>query len=216
MFWPLILTGLGDRSVPVVILNGRMSARSATHWRRARMFSNQVFGNIDLCLAQSERDAALFSRLGVVSASSTGNLKFDRDPPPVESTVLDATKAAIGERPVWIAASTHPGEEALAVDAHIAVLERAPDSLLIIAPRHPQRGGQNPVEPAQLGIPVLHGPNVRNFKGIYKDLNDIMGALRCETEIDFKHAVGALLFDAENACRLHETPKPTCPVSAAR
>lgn len=253
--WPLTLAELGERSVPVVIVNGRISARSAVHWQRVKTFSSQVFGNIDLCLAQSSRDAALFTRLGVIAARSTGNLKFDRDPPPVDTAALETARKGIGARPVWIAASTHPGEENLALEAHGEILQRASDALLIVAPRHPQRGaeivdlvqkaglafavrskgeapgpdasvyiadtigdlgllyrladiafvggsfaergGQNPVEPAQLGIPVVHGPNVRNFKEIYKDLNDVDGALRCETEDDFKRAIAALLFDSD-------------------
>ena len=253
--WPLTLAELGERSVPVVIVNGKMSTRSAGQWQRAKGFTSRVFGNIDLCLAQTDGDAHLFESLGVISAKTTGNLKFDREPPTVDAHALDAAKAIIHDRPVWIAASTHPGEEELALEAHREILKRAPDSLLILAPRHPQRGrevadlvgntgfslavrskgeapdrgvavyladtigdlgllyrvsdvafvggsfaergGQNPVEPAQLGIPVLHGPNVRNFKGIYKDLNDVHGAWRCETEDDFKDAIGRLLFDEE-------------------
>ncbi|MEM8811525.1 MAG: 3-deoxy-D-manno-octulosonic acid transferase [Pseudomonadota bacterium] len=258
--WPLTLAELGDRSVPVVIVNGRMSQRSATQWQRAKAFSRHVFGNIDLCLAQTEKDADLFSQLGVVSARALGNLKFDRDPLPVDTDTLAALKETIGERPVWIAASTHPGEEDLALQAHATLREKAKDALLILAPRHPQRGseieasakaaemtvavrsrqespgpetsvyladtigdmgllyrvsdlafvggsftdrgGQNPVEPAQLGVPVIHGPNVRNFKEIYGNLNNVGGALRCEAERDFSSAVAHLLFDPDRRAGL--------------
>ena len=261
--WPLTLAELGDRSIPVVILNGHISTRSVEHWQRVRTFATQVFGNIDLCLAQSEEDAALFSRLGVISAKSTGNLKFDRDPPFVDADALEDARKLVAGRPVWIAASTHADEESLALSAHAEILKQAADSLLIIAPRHPQRGeeiaelirkaglsvavrskgevpgagievyladtigdlgllyrlsevafvggsfaergGQNPVEPAQLGIPVLHGPNVRNFKGIYQDLNKVGGAWRCATEADFKQAVNKLLFDAGKRALLAQT-----------
>lgn len=256
--WPVTLTELGYRSIPIVVLNGHISNRSVEHWQRVKTFSNQVFGTIDLCLAQSERDATLFSKLGVIAVKSTGNLKFDRDPPIVAAPALEAMRALTGNRPVWIAASTHPGEEEIAIAAHAEILRHAPDGLLILAPRHPQRGeevaalvrdaglsvavrskseilgdgtavyladtigdlgllyrladaafvggsfaergGQNPVEPAQLGVPVLHGPNVRNFKDIYRDLDDAHGALRCATEEDFKRAIGSLLFDADK-CR---------------
>ena len=251
--WPLTLSELGERSVPVVTVNGRMSPRSANHWKRIKRFSDQVFSNIDLCLAQSEHDAAMFAQLGVVRARATGNLKFDRDPPPCDQAALESLRESVGDRRVWIAASTHPGEEDLALSAHQFVLARNSRSLLIIAPRHPERGteiadaarekgysiavrsrgeipdektqvyvadtigdlgllyrlselafvggsfadrgGQNPVEPAQLGIPVIHGPRVRNFKSIYKDLNDAGGAVRCRSEGEFGAGVADLLFD---------------------
>jgi len=260
--WPLTLTELGDRSIPVVVLNGHISTRSVEHWQRVKTFANQVFSNIDLCLAQSERDATLYARLGVVAAKSTGNLKFDRDPPTVDEPTLEEMRALIGDRPVWIAASTHPGEEEVAIAAHSEILKQASDGLLILAPRHPQRGeevaalvreaglpvavrskaevpdagtavyladtigdlgllyrladaafvggsfaergGQSPVEPAQLGVPVLHGPRVRNFKDIYRDLNEAQGAVRCETEADFRQAIGSLLFDADKCRSLAE------------
>lgn len=251
--WPLTLSELGNRSIPVVVVNGRMSQRSAAKWRRFRSFSRQVFCNITLCLTQSDRDAELFAELGAGSARAVGNLKFDRQPPAFDPCALDALRAEIGDRLVWIAASTHAGEEALALQAHGRILQRAPDALLILAPRHPargeeiaalaaraghtiavrsrhqspgrdatvyladtigelgllyrlaalafvggsfaDRGGQNPVEPAQLGVPVIHGPRVRNFQGIYRDLDQAGGAQCCPTREDFVSRVVALAFD---------------------
>ncbi|MEM1048825.1 MAG: 3-deoxy-D-manno-octulosonic acid transferase [Pseudomonadota bacterium] len=253
--WPLTLAQLGDRSIPVVILNGRISARSAAHWSRSPRFSGEVFGNIDLCLAQSERDATLYAGLGVVSARAVGNLKFDRDAPPFDAEALAHLKDVLAGRRAWIAASTHQGEEALALTAHAALMQSNPDALLILVPRHPQRGpdvaqlvkiegltaairsagdepsrnvsvyiadtigdlgllyrlsemafvggsfvergGQNPVEPAQLNVPILHGPNVRNFKDIYRDLNEVGGALRCDDAEVFRDVVLSLWSDVD-------------------
>jgi 3-deoxy-D-manno-octulosonic-acid transferase len=95
---------------------------------------------VDLCLAQSSADAERFLRLGARDVRIVGNLKYDAPAPPVDQAELARLAGAIGPRPVWIAASTHDGEEAIALSVHRRLQARFPNLLTIIAPRHPERG----------------------------------------------------------------------------
>jgi 3-deoxy-D-manno-octulosonic-acid transferase len=94
----------------------------------------------DLCLAQSQGDAERYSDLGAPRVSTTGNLKLDVPAPPVDGQKLAAMQAAIGSRPIVVAASTHAGEEALIIEAHRRLRASFRGLITIIAPRHPDRG----------------------------------------------------------------------------
>lgn len=136
--WPATIDALARRDVPRAQINARMSQRSFRRWARMAAVSRPLFGNIPLALAQSEDDAARWRALGVARVAVTGNLKFDAPPPAVDAAALAALQAAIGARPVWLAASIHPGEEEAVVAAHRAVAAERPDVVTIIAPRHPE------------------------------------------------------------------------------
>jgi 3-deoxy-D-manno-octulosonic-acid transferase len=100
-------------------------------------------------MAQTNEDAARLLQLGAPRVQVAGNLKYDVAAPPVDAACLAELAAAVGPRPVWLAASTHPGEEVIALDVHRALAARFPALLTIVAPRHPDRG-QAIVEHAQL------------------------------------------------------------------
>jgi 3-deoxy-D-manno-octulosonic-acid transferase len=138
--WPnLILTSSKGR-VPLVLLNGRMSEQSFKGWRSVGKTAAALLGKFDLCLTQSALDGDRFAELGARTVHVTGNLKLDVPAPPADETKLQALKAAIGSRPVIVAASTHPGEEILLIDAHRRLRQRFSGLLTIIVPRHPERG----------------------------------------------------------------------------
>lgn len=138
--WPnLILTSSKGR-VPLVLVNGRMSEQSFKGWRSVSKSAGTLLGKFDLCLAQSALDGDRFHELGARNVHVTGNLKLDVPAPPADETNLQALKAAIGNRPVIVAASTHPGEEILLIDAHRRLRQRFAGLLTIIVPRHPERG----------------------------------------------------------------------------
>ncbi len=138
--WPnLILTSSKGR-IPLVLLNGRMSEQSFKGWRSVGKTAAALLGKFDLCLTQSALDGDRFQQLGARTVHVTGNLKLDVPAPPADDVKLQALKAAIGNRPVIAAASTHPGEEALIIDAHRRLRHRFPGLLTIIVPRHPERG----------------------------------------------------------------------------
>jgi 3-deoxy-D-manno-octulosonic-acid transferase len=138
--WPNLVMATHARGTPMVLVNARMSARSAARWRWLPWTIRPLLGAFDLCLAQGEESAARFRALGARAVRAPGNLKFAAPPLPVDDAALAMLKAAIGDRPCWLAASTHPGEEAIAGAVHQTLATRHPGLLTIIAPRHPARG----------------------------------------------------------------------------
>ncbi len=138
--WPTMMTEMNRRDIPLIIVNGRMSERSYRRWGKMPFAIEQMFGSVPLCLAQSEDDKERYQALGVQHVEVTGNLKFDAPPPAADAQELAKLHQAIGERPVWIAASTHPGEEKLFAQAHKRMALRIPGLLTILVPRHPDRG----------------------------------------------------------------------------
>ena len=103
-----------------------------------RGFIGALLGRVDLCLAQSEGDGQRLSALGAPHVKLVGNLKYDAPPPPADRQELAALSGQISGRQVWIAASTHEGEEALVGEAHRILARTFPDLLTLIAPRHPK------------------------------------------------------------------------------
>jgi 3-deoxy-D-manno-octulosonic-acid transferase len=138
--WPTIVRRLAARDTPLVLVNASLSERSFHGWKRVAGFAGNVFGKIALCLAQTGEEAARFRALGAPDVRVTGNLKFDVPLLAADPSALALLKAAIGNRPVWVAASTHEGEEEFVADAHRNVRERHPGLLTILVPRHPPRG----------------------------------------------------------------------------
>ena len=140
--WPTLYDALGRRRIPLVIASGRLSTRSVDRYRRMASLFRATLSHGILIGAQTAADAARFRAIGAAPdrVQVTGNVKFDLEIP--EATVAAGrafrARAASG-RPVWIAGSTHEGEEEAVLDAHQIVRARQPDALLILVPRHPQR-----------------------------------------------------------------------------
>jgi 3-deoxy-D-manno-octulosonic-acid transferase len=140
--WPNLVAGTAARGIPMALVNARMSARAARRWARAPGFARRVLHPFGLVLAQTADDAARFRALGAAGATSPGNLKFAAPPLPADAAALARLAALIGDRPSWVAASTHPGEEALVIAAHRRLAADHPGLLTIIVPRHPDRGAE--------------------------------------------------------------------------
>lgn len=139
--WPTIITRLEENVVPLIVVNARLSERSFRGWHRVQAIARYLFRRIGLVLAQSEEDGARFRSLGAGKVLVTGNLKFDSPPLAADPDEFDRLQSAIAQRPVWVAASTHDGEEAMVADAHRLIRERVPGVLTVLVPRHPERGG---------------------------------------------------------------------------
>ncbi|MDK9698515.1 MAG: 3-deoxy-D-manno-octulosonic acid transferase, partial [Siculibacillus sp.] len=127
--WPATIHALAARGVPQVLVNARISERSARRWKRLDGLPRALFGRLALSLAQSEADGARLFALGAPRVVVTGNLKFDGRPLPVDEVELARLGAAIDGRPTWVAASTHAGEEAITAAAHRRAAERLPGLL---------------------------------------------------------------------------------------
>lgn len=142
--WPNMLFGCRDRDIPVYILNARLSARSLKGYRLLKALVGRALRTVTCVAAQSQDDAQRFIELGArpEQVLALGNLKFDIRPPD-PTAVLEAFRQHVpANRPVWIAASTHEGEEQAVADIHAQLLKRHPDALLLWAPRHPERFGR--------------------------------------------------------------------------
>ena len=142
-FWPNLLTQINHRNIPIALINGRMSARSFTAWNRnnwRRTLIQSLLQNFILCLAQGKQDAARLHDLGQLKVHQVGNLKFAVPALPTDLAVFAEMQALIGHRPLWLAASIHPGEILPVLTAHARLCKDYPDLLTIIVPRHPVRG----------------------------------------------------------------------------
>lgn len=139
-FWPNLVAETAARGIPMVLLNGRISLRSFRGWQRFPGLIRSLLAGFALCLGQTEGDAERLRRLGARRALCLGNLKLATPPLPADPHRLDALHMAIGERPLWLAASTHAGEEAVAAAVHRSLAARHPGLLTVIVPRHPDRG----------------------------------------------------------------------------
>lgn len=138
--WPNLMMAADERAIPVVLVNARMSRRSYRRWRRMPSVSGPLFARLDLVLAQNATMTRYFARLGAPNVVTSGNLKIDAPPPPAEPEALKKLQGAIRGRPVFLAASTHTGEDELIIRAHDDVARERQDLLTIIVPRHPERG----------------------------------------------------------------------------
>jgi 3-deoxy-D-manno-octulosonic-acid transferase len=258
--WPHWMNAAQARGVPVLVVNARLSARSARGYRLGGALVRNMLRGIDHIACQYPAHAGRFAALGVAPdrLSVIGNVKFDAVPAEAVAAraVLLRERYGFGVGPVWIAASTHLGEEARVLAAQRAIRNRLPGTRLILVPRHPSRalevadlcratgvrfgwyslaspadstaevllvdaigvllehyalaqvafvggslvraGGHNPIEPLQLGVPVVMGPHVFNFTDVveYFEQDGVSGPLRrAESSTDLARVVGDWLAD---------------------
>lgn len=140
--WPNLLQLCRDADIPIVIANARLSARSARGYRCLLGLSRAMLRNTSLVAAQTEADGARFIQLGLDPGKLkvTGNIKYDLIlPQGLVQYGQETRQTLFGARPVWIAASTHQGEDDVILTAFTQLQQQFPDLLLILTPRHPQR-----------------------------------------------------------------------------
>lgn len=139
--WPNLLEACDNRQIQRFLVNARMSAASSRNWRRLPSTARRLFSGFTAIHAQSAADAEQFRSLGAERVLEWGNLKFAAKPLPCEPESLLVLRAAI-TGPLWLAASTHAGEESFIFAAHQALLPDFPNLITILVPRHPERGAQ--------------------------------------------------------------------------
>lgn len=140
--WPNLIAALHKRQIPLVIANARLSARSAKGYAKLGDFIRTLLRRITLIAAQNEEDGERFIALGAKrnQLTVTGSLKFDISvTPQLASRAVTLRRQWAPHRPVWIATSTHDGEESAVIEAHQTLLREFPNLLLILVPRHPER-----------------------------------------------------------------------------
>ena len=138
--WPNLLRQAHALRIPLMLVNARLSARSAARWRQAPRSARQVLSLFDRIQAQGDADAERLRALGARHVSAPGDLKFAAPALPADPAELARLRGVLGPSPVWLAASTHAGEETIAAEAHQRLLPGHPGLVTIIAPRHPERG----------------------------------------------------------------------------
>ncbi len=254
--WPNLIAACAQRGVPLFLANARLSERSARGYRRIGGLIRPALASLAGVAAQSDDDATRLRALGARQVAVCGNLKFDITPPPQAAALAAQLRQWRGARPLWMAASTREGEEALLLDA----LPADSPAVLLLTPRHPQRfaevaellrargipfqrrsdntalradtrvwlgdsmgemfayyqavdlafiggsllplGGQNLIEPAAVGCPVLIGPSTFNFAEVTR-LALAEGAARQVADADELHrTVATLLADSDARQRM--------------
>ena len=152
--WPNILTQAKADGTPLVLINGRISKRAAAAWLRAPTLAKHIFGLFDKVFAQSPDDEIRLRRLGAHDVSYRGNLRFSAPKLSADTVMLESERKRFRGRRVWLAASTHEGEEEIVGRAHERLSLRCPGLLTIIVPRHPSRGTAITERLTELGLRV--------------------------------------------------------------
>ncbi|MFW2421427.1 MAG: lipid IV(A) 3-deoxy-D-manno-octulosonic acid transferase [Porticoccaceae bacterium] len=152
--WPNSVAACRRRGIPALLLNGRLSAKSARGYQRFGRLSAELMANLSSISAQTESDAQRFIALGLAPAACTvsGNIKFDLHLLPTQRQAAERQRRLWGsQRQVWLAASTHPGEEAQLLEAFALLRQRYPQLLLVLVPRHPDRAAAVAAQVADSG-----------------------------------------------------------------
>ncbi|WP_299685881.1 lipid IV(A) 3-deoxy-D-manno-octulosonic acid transferase [uncultured Vibrio sp.] len=140
--WPNTLHCVNKFNIPITVVNARLSEKSYLNYSKIKPLFTEISANIDTILCQTKQDSDRFQRLGVPpeKLAITGSMKFDIH---IDDDIKEKgahLRAIIGHnKPVWIAASTHSGEDEIILSAHKTILESQENALLILVPRHPER-----------------------------------------------------------------------------
>lgn len=153
--WPNLMLEAHGRGIPMALVNGRMSARSYRRWQLAQSSITRLLNCFRVILARDEQSTHFIRDLGAPHAICVGDLKQAAAPLTVDEAELTRLQADIGSRPVWVAASTHPGEDETVFEVHKKLCEQFPALLTIIAPRHADRGRQITTQLSRDGLKVV-------------------------------------------------------------
>ena len=168
--WPNLITQTGRQHIPMALINARLSAKSLKRWLRQKSLAGALMSHFDLCLAQNEMTQKGLIALGAKNVWLSGNLKYDAPPLSADEGELDAWRKKLESRLVFLAASTHRGEEEIIAQAHLDARARGHLMATIIAPRHPPRAAEVAEKMRALGLTVIcRSENAcpENFPDIY-------------------------------------------------
>lgn len=140
--WPQMVVRARATGCPLVLLNARMSDRTVNAWVKRPETAGFILSQFDLFVTQNQKTADNLRRMGATPdrIRPGSNLKAVSAPLPVDRSTLEQIQTALGDRPLWVASSTHAGEEETVLAAHAQVIKSHPDTCLLLAPRHPDRG----------------------------------------------------------------------------
>jgi 3-deoxy-D-manno-octulosonic-acid transferase len=196
--WPNLIHYSHQRGCNIILANARLSARSQKRYQRFSSLACGMLQNIDLVLAQSAEDGARFVELGLDSTKLkiNGTLKFDVPIDVSKVQKAKAFKAGLGERPVWIAASTREGEESKVLQAFALAIQEMPSLLLVLVPRHPERFAQAHELAQTRGYQALrYSTGTAVTSGIQVLIGDTMGDMQFYYSLADLAFVGGSLVD---------------------
>ena len=266
--WPNLFIACGQNTIPLYVINARLSDKSARGYKKIPTLVNQALAQVKTIATQTQDDADRFVSIGAHSDGvvNLGNIKFDVDvPSTVISAGADLKNTLFAQRFVWIIASTHTEEEAIFVALYKQLKLKIPELLLILVPRHPERfsdvkqlcihqdlnvvlrttdeivvdktdvyladtmgelkllyaaadvafvggsmvpiGGHNILEASVIGVPVMFGPYMANFKEISRRVLEQQAAIQCKTTAEVIDTLLALYQDAEHRSAFAERGK---------
>jgi 3-deoxy-D-manno-octulosonic-acid transferase len=139
--WPNLILAAEKRGIKLALINARMSVKTLRRWEAWSAAGKRLAKAFAFISAADARTARALKKLRGDDVSARGNLKLATPAPSIDIAMRAALLKEIGARPVWLAASTHPGEDEIVLNAHERLRAQTPNALLIIAPRHPERGG---------------------------------------------------------------------------
>ena len=180
--WPEMIAQCAKAKVPVMMANARLTDKSVEQYQKIKSIMQSMFREIRFVGSQSPQDAVRFQKIGATPEQivHTGNLKYDLAVPTNIQEAAAQLRQSFGqERPIWLAASTHPGEEEQILKAHHAVLKSHPSALLVLVPRHPGRFDE-----------VAQSISASNFVMARRSLND---RLSTETKVYLGDTMGELM-----------------------
>jgi len=178
--WPNLIHHSAKLNIPLVLANARLSARSAAGYKRIAKLTKRMLQNFSLIAAQSQDDRKRLIELGAdkTKVHAVGNLKFEISLPASVNEQAEAMRSIWGDRPVFIAASTHEGEDEIILNASRQIRAQFPDLLLIIVPRHPERFDRVAALSQRSGFKILRrSENGMCTKAIQILVVDTMGEL---------------------------------------
>ena len=137
--WPNLIYQTHQRHIPLVMVNGRVSAKSEKKWKYCYGLIRYLSSLFDTVIPASKNDMARLQRLGFDVSPAIGNIKLYAEPLSYQSDVVQYFETIMGGRPVWIASCLHPEDDSIAIGTHQAVLDENPDAVAVFVPRHPER-----------------------------------------------------------------------------
>ncbi len=224
--WPCMFKKIKDKNIPLVLLNARLTKKTFKRWMKIKYFSDSIFNKISIAYPQNIETKNFLRKLNLKKIKFIGNLKFIENSEERFDKLKDKLQKEFRRKKIWVASSTHNGEEIICAKAHLKLKKKFKNLLTIIIPRHIHRakeiiseienlklkvlthsknsnilknidiyivdtfgetkkfhkisssvflggsiinrGGQNPLEAARYGARILHGPNINNFRDVYK------------------------------------------------
>jgi 3-deoxy-D-manno-octulosonic-acid transferase len=153
-FWPAVLSSIKRKNIPLILINGRISNKTFKRWQQFDFICKELLDCFTFCLGQSEEDAYRLRVLGAQNTDCLGNLKYAGLPLPIDEKSKEEFLSAVGDRPLWLASSTHDDEEIRLAKVHQRLKEKFSNLLLVIAPRHPNRGEEIATKIKEMGLSV--------------------------------------------------------------